>query len=50
VGERVDPVVTLSRQECQELAGYLRRVRPHGHDEEERVHLLVKKLEGRNVG
>ena len=41
----VDGVVMLTQQEAREVASYLRRVKPHGHEEENRVQFYVEVFE-----
>lgn len=42
---RLDEMVILTNQEAKEVASYLRRVKPHGHDEEHRVAFYVDQFE-----
>lgn len=44
VGGRVDQMV-ISAQDGEEIASFLRRIKPHGHVEEERVVYWVDRLE-----
>lgn len=43
----LDGVVTLKEPEAHQVAGYLRRVAPHGHEEENELLRYISFLEGR---
>jgi hypothetical protein len=49
MAKSMDGMVILSEREAKEVAQYLRRVKPNGKDEEQRVFVLVHELEEGNV-
>ena len=49
MAKSLDGMVILSEREAKEVAEYLRRVKPHGHDEETRVIYFVNVFEKGNI-